>query len=838
MTRTDATRTATKAAAKSGTTPARTRAKTPTHASDSPGQDNPAAKAPKTVKTAVRNTARPMAKAPAKGTGSATAPKAAQPKTPQTKTSGPKTSRAKTGAGSPSTPSARTPAKPVSSFGSARFINRETSWLEFNQRVLEEATNLTHPLLERLRFLAISGSNLDEFYMVRVAGLRAITRSEVTALSIDGLNADEQLAAVNARAGALLAEQGKIWSKLRAELRANGIALLDGHELTRAERTWLRGYFDDHVWPVLTPAAVDSAHPFPFIANLGFGHAAELQSEDGSVLHVLTLIPNTVPRFITLPPRRGARDAGRPGKAGDIRSVAVETLITECMDQIYPGYTLRASGAFRIIRDTDIEVQDEAEDLVAFFETALKKRDKGALVFLNLDGAMPPSLRQFVIEALEDDGEEVADVADTDGILGIKDVSKLIPKSRSDLVFSPYTPRSPARVRDYGGDVFAAVRAKDLLLHHPYETFDTVVDFVRQAARDPQVVAIKQTLYRTSNGSPIVKALCEAADAGKSVTAIVELKARFDEEHNIGVARDLEAAGVQVVYGFVEFKTHAKLSLVVRREGDGLRSYTHVGTGNYHPQTAKLYTDVSVFTTDAGVARDAGKVFNYITGYAPPANLEKLTVSPSTLKARFIELTETEAANARAGKPAMIWAKMNSLAHPEVIDALYRASQAGTTIHLIVRGVCCLRPGVPGLSENIHVKSIIGRYLEHSRIYAFANGHAMPSEKNIVLISSADLMPRNLDRRVEVMAPLDHPTTKRQALNQIMHANVNDEAHSWYLNTDATYTRFDTSHLDTPFSLHEHFMNTPSYSGLGRADDAQLPADFQHIGPRQPTIGA
>lgn len=801
-----------------------------------PGATKTATKSPEKSpdKPAARSTSRPK-KTTATASPAATKPattSAKKPTTPVSKTTVSKTTVSKTP--TPPRNAVRNEKQSVTAFGARRFINRETSWLEFNQRVLEEARNENHPLLERLRFLAISGSNLDEFYMVRVAGLRGMARNNVGVRSIDGLTAREQLAAVNARTGALVREQAQIWSRLHPKLKANGIALLDAKDITRAERAWLRNYFLEQVWPVLTPAAVDSAHPFPFIANLGFGHAAELAPPDGDPINVLTLIPTAIPRFVELPPRRASNAAGATANAGpaEVRTVAVETLITEFMDEMYPGHKVKASGTFRIIRDTDIEIREEAEDLVNFFETALKKRDKGALVVLNVDAAMPKALRTFVIEALEDDGEDVADIVDVDAPLGIKDVSKLIPKTRPDLLFDPYTARQPARVREHNGDVFASIRNKDLLVHHPYETFDTVVDFLRQAARDPNVVAIKQTLYRTSDGSPIVAALCQAAEAGKSVTAIVELKARFDEQHNIGVARDLEAAGVQVVYGFVEYKTHAKLSLVVRKESDGLRVYTHVGTGNYHPETATIYTDVSLFTDDAMVARDANKVFNYVTGYAPPVALERLAVSPMSLKSRFIELTEAEAANARAGKPAMIWGKMNSLAHPEVIDALYRASQAGVDIHLIIRGICCLRPGEPGLSENIKVKSIVGRFLEHSRIFCFANGHAMPSDKNLVFISSADLMPRNLDRRVEIMAPLENETTKRQTLNQIMHANVNDEAQSWYLNADATYSRVSVDSLEVPFSAHQHFMTQPSYSGKGRSDEAS-PTDFTHIGPRR-----
>ncbi len=519
---------------------------------------------------------------------------------------------------------------------------------------------------------------------------------------------------------------------------------------------------------------------------------------------------------------------GRNG-SNTARFVAIETIISQFLDELFPNHDAQSVGVFRIIRDSDIEIQDEAEDLVEFFEVALKKRDKGALVRLKINSDMADDLRAFVTNGLEAQPEDLAVV---DGIIGIKDLSKLIIDDRPDLTFTRYPPRSPERIREHGGDIFAAVRAKDILIHHPYESFDTVVQFLEQAARDPLVTTIKQTLYRTSHGSPIVSALCEAADEGKNVTAIVELKARFDEENNLGLARILEEAGVHVSYGFIRYKTHSKLSLVVRKEGNDLRTYTHVGTGNYHPQTAKIYTDISLLTCDPKVAVDAGRVFNFITGYAPPKNLERFAVSPHTLKSTLIEKIEKEAANARAGKPAMIWMKMNSLVHPQIIVALYAASQAGVAFELIVRGICCLRPGVAGLSETIRVKSIVGRFLEHSRIYCFGNGDKLPSDRALVYISSADLMPRNLDRRVEVMAPLDNPTVRDHVLGQIMQANINDESQSWYLDADGVYTRFDTEGLKDPFSAHDYFMNHPSLSGRGAAAEGSTPPQLSRRGPR------
>lgn len=716
---------------------------------------------------------------------------------------------------------------PVTAFlaSTDRFINRETSWLEFNRRVLEEAENPGHPLMERLRFLAISGSNLDEFYMVRVAGLRGLIREgSGSRMSMDGLTPQAELDAVAERARELLAAQARIWNDLHEEMRAAGMALLAERELTKGDKTWLRGYFRANIFPVLTPRAVDPAHPFPFIDNLGFAVVAAVQIEDRR-MRVLLPIPNTLARFIALPERRATKGGWRR------RHVAVETVIGMFLDEIYPAAKVRSVGAFRIIRDSDIDIEEEAEDLVAFFEDALKKRRRGDLVRLKFDARTPEGLRRFVSNGLR---ATPADIAVVDGPLGLKDFMQLIPSDEPDWVFEPFHARAPERLQDSDGDIFAAIRSKDVLVHHPYETFDTVVRFLSQAAADDNVIAIKQTLYRTSTRSPIVRALCEAAEDGKNVTAVVELKARFDEEKNLRFARDLEAAGVQVVYGFVKFKTHAKLSVVVRKEPDGLRTYTHVGTGNYHPDTARIYTDVSVFTADPAVAHDAGLVFNYVTGYARPSAYNAFAVSPHGLKSTIIDLLNDEIRNAKAGKPSGVWMKMNALVHPEIIDALYAASQAGVPIELIVRGICCLKPGVPGVSETIQVKSIIGRYLEHSRIYCFAAGHAMPSRKNKVFISSADLMPRNLDRRVEVMAPVTNATAHAQVLDQIMVANINDEQQSWYLKPDGEYRRFDAGHLADPFSCHEYFMTRPSLSGRGAVDVDDLPPTFDHVGPRWP----
>ncbi len=681
-----------------------------------------------------------------------------------------------------------------------RYFNRELSWLAFNRRVLEEACNGAHPLLERLRFLSICGSNLDEFFMVRVAGLKGQQAQDVDRRSADGLTPGQQLGAIIDEADRLMESQQAVWGDLRTLLDEAGVWVLRRDAIDDEAGVWLEDHFRHQIFPILTPQALDPAHPFPFIPNRGLSVIFDLERiADGEPIQELVMLPATTPRFVRLP-------------GAEARYVSIETIVKRFAPLIFPGYVVHGVAAFRVLRDSDIEIEEEAEDLVRYFAKAIKRRRRGRVIRLELETGMPDNLAAVLKGEL---GGAEAIITESGHLLGIADLDTLVDEDRPDLKFPPMTPRFPERIREFDGDCFAAISAKDIVVHHPYESFEVVIAFLKQAAADPDVIAIKQTLYRAGKQSAVINALVAAAEAGKSVTAVVELKARFDEEQNLLWASQLERAGVQVVYGFIDWKTHAKVSMVIRRENGRVRTYCHFGTGNYHPVTARIYTDISYFTADQALGRDAAQMFNYVTGYVEPRDLGCLSLSPLGLRRHLTSLIDDEIAAARAGRPAAIWAKMNSLVDPAIIDKLYEASEAGVQIDLIIRGICCLRPQVGGLSENIRVKSIVGRFLEHSRIWAFGAGKALPNDGAKLFISSADWMPRNFDRRVEYMLPITNRTVHDQILDQVMVANLLDDEQSWILGPDGEYARIIPG--ERPFNLHRYFMTNPSLSGRGAA---------------------
>lgn len=697
-------------------------------------------------------------------------------------------------------------------------INRELSWLAFNERVLAEANNPNHPLLERLRFVAISADNLDEFFMVRVAGLKhASARDDSHKMLID-----KQLQAMDYRIRHLMRQQQTILPELWRLLGRENIHLVSPDSLTQTDRDYISHYIEEEVIHVITPQTIDPAHPFPFIANRGFGMFLEVANKKGKTRQALIMLPSVLKRFIRLKPSTGEGE----GEGAASRFITLEEAILLNLEMIFPRHHLVHHVFFRLLRDSEIDYDEEAEDLVATFENALRARRRGNVIALHLSAGESDGFTSALTNELAVGAHDIHFVggmiglADLTQLTDLTDLTQLGGAGEDGLRFPPYTPRFPERIRDYGGDCFAAIRAKDIVVHHPYESFDVVLQFLRQAAEDPQVISIRQTLYRTLPDSPIVRALILAAEAGKSVMAMVEIKARFDEEVNIRLARDLERAGVQVVYGFTNLKTHAKLSLVVRQEEGKLRTYAHCGTGNYHPVNARIYTDLSFFTCESQVCSDIVRIFNYMTSYVKPSKLHKVKFSPVSGRNMFVDAIQGEIKAAKAGKPSGIWLKLNALVDTRCINLLYEASAAGVPIELVVRGICCLRPGIPGQSENIRVRSIIGRFLEHARIYVFANGEPLPSPRASVYISSADLMPRNLDRRVEVFMPIENPTVHRQILDQVMYANINDTSNTWLLNGDGSYVRHPQA--TPPFSAHHFFMTNPSLSGRGSALESKI----------------
>jgi polyphosphate kinase len=672
------------------------------------------------------------------------------------------------------------------------FLNRELSWLEFNARVLSEAADERVPLYERLKFLAIFSTNLDEFFMVRVAGLLAQMYGEVDEVSPDGMAADQQIVALAKRAHELVEEHYRIWNRaVQKELRAAGLAIVAPDELDPKEQASLQEHFDKNIYPVLTPIAIDPAHPFPHVRNKGInvGIIFEKRPQSAEPSFGLVQVPTTLPRLVRVP-IEGTRRA----------FVLLEDLIIRHRQKIFPQLRISGSYVFRVTRNFDIEVDDEeAADLLLTVQAGLRRRERGRAVRLEVSENAPEASIQWLCRELRLDRQR--DVYAANGPLSLADMTVLTAADeRRDLRDEAFAPQNVPPLRD-SDDLFGTIAERDVLLYHPYESFEAVTDFLHQAAEDPNVLAIKQTLYRTGGESPLVRALQRAAELGKQVTALVELKARFDEESNIRWARQLERSGVNVMYGLIGFKTHAKVLLVVRKERTGLRRYVHLATGNYNQQTARLYTDLSLFTAREDVGEDATSFFNMLTGYSTPARWNLLIVSPLGLHEAVLGLIARETEHAKAGKEARIVAKMNSLVDADVIASLYAASQAGVHVDLMVRGICCLRPGVPGVSDNIRVRALIDRFLEHARIFYFKNGG-----NEEVFGSSADWMPRNFRRRVEVMYPILDDSLKRRAIDEILGTTWRDTAKSWSLKSDGSYHRIHAKDDELPLRSQLRFI--------------------------------
>src|ERR687893_830775 len=675
------------------------------------------------------------------------------------------------------------------------YINRELSWLGFNDRVLEQARDERHPLLERVRFVAISETNLDEFFMIRVAGLQQQVASELPNPIPDGMTPEEQLLCIRQHTEGFFEERRRILNKeLIPALEEEGIKLVSHRKVRAAERRELRERFVRDILPILTPLAIDPAHPFPHISNLSLNLLVVIEDAGRRVMARIK-VPTTIDRFMRL----SDEDRG-PGERPEMRFVRVEEVISANLDELFPGKEIVASYVFQVTRNADFVIEeDEAADLLQAIEDELESRWFGQSVRLVVSDEMPDDLRDWLAGNLKLD--EYSVFASPPPI-GLADVEELTHIDRSDLLSPPITPRVPSEIRS-ARSITQAIRNGDILLYHPYDSFSPVVDFVRAAANDPEVLAIKQTLYRVGSNSPIVETLSEARDEQTQVAVLVELKARFDEQPNITWARQLEARGVHVAYGIVGLKTHAKICLVVRREGGGLRRYVHLGTGNYNPSTARLYTDFSYFTDDPELGEDGTDLFNYLTGYSEQEEYQELLVAPLTMREKFVELVREQAARAEGGEPAHVSCKINNLTDPKIIEELYLASQAGVKIELVIRGICCLKPGLEGISENIRVVSLVGRFLEHARVYAFGEG-----EDEKIYLGSADLMQRNLDRRVEQLFPL-REARHRKKVRRLLDLQLSDTANAWEMNGDGDYTRLRPKEGEEPLDSQALLLEEP-----------------------------